>query len=427
MLASYNLFFNRVPFSSTTRKQQQQQSPSKKPRPRLSLLNGDTATTAADTNGNAAAVNGVNSSANRKNNTTAGASSSFSYPNGNVVISKPKTVSSDAPLSATAAATAIMTAVASPVIIPPAGPGANGERPKTPPPPYTDLFPPATPVLILPFNALPHRSSATAATTVVANFPPASASNSHSNSNGTTAAAKKQQESEEATDKKSIWDQPVNPRQRRQGPKYYAERRRTRPPTRAPSLPQQFTAAHLGDDDAGLGNSSSSSQKGGIKCHRRNKSAGVALTVGRGGNAGASVQSSSDELWSGSDKCLDSDSSNNINTKNNNYNGKTGEDGGGIGGCDSKRRSRRDEIQRRMWGKRPSWTAALLATPTASSTAGSSGAAAPPPQPQESGTNHLVVLVHGLGGRPADMALMRGYLQALMPGAEVLSFGGGGW
>ncbi|CAN0290564.1 unnamed protein product, partial [Hapterophycus canaliculatus] len=37
----------------------------------------------------------------------------------------------------------------------------------------------------------------------------------------------------------------------------------------------------------------------------------------------------------------------------------------------------------------------------------------------ESGLNHLIVLVHGLGGRPADMALMRSYLQTLMPGAEV--------
>lgn len=113
---------------------------------------------------------------------------------------------------------------------------------------------------------------------------------------------------------------------------------------------------------------------------------------------------------------------------------------GGARGTKGKRRrkSKRAEIRRKMWGRRPSWATALLAqqqtgtvglpasgpagtdkrvrtaVSAASGAAGTSGA-------RESGTNHLVVLVHGLGGRPADMALMRGYLQALMPGAEVRS------
>lgn len=60
-------------------------------------------------------------------------------------------------------------------------------------------------------------------------------------------------------------------------------------------------------------------------------------------------------------------------------------------------------------------------TEQAGSKSGASGseAAATARITPESGANHLIVLVHGLGGRPADMSLMRGYLQALMPGAEV--------
>ncbi|CAN0325358.1 unnamed protein product, partial [Discosporangium mesarthrocarpum] len=38
----------------------------------------------------------------------------------------------------------------------------------------------------------------------------------------------------------------------------------------------------------------------------------------------------------------------------------------------------------------------------------------------EAGKNHLVVLVHGLGGKAQDMGLMRGFLQTLMPAAEVM-------
>ncbi|CAM9370879.1 unnamed protein product [Choristocarpus tenellus] len=38
----------------------------------------------------------------------------------------------------------------------------------------------------------------------------------------------------------------------------------------------------------------------------------------------------------------------------------------------------------------------------------------------EAGKNHLVVLVHGLGGKAQDMSLMRGFLEILMPAAEVM-------
>ncbi|CAN0233845.1 unnamed protein product, partial [Laminaria digitata] len=188
----------------------------------------------------------------------------------------------------------------------------------------------------------------------------------------------------------------TTPRQPR-GPKYYATRRVR--PSRAPSLPPSGPGGGGG--------------------------------VGGGGDRGYSSSgtgySSSDDVWSSSDQC-----------------------GGGVRrGRDAKRRIRRAEIQKRMWGKRPSWATALLPPPAAATTAtaaaaaaaaaaatatatpvpppargGGAAAAAPgwetPPPRTEAGVNHLIVLVHGLGGRPADMALMRSYLQTLMPEAEVM-------
>lgn len=107
-----------------------------------------------------------------------------------------------------------------------------------------------------------------------------------------------------------------------------------------------------------------------------------------------------------------------------------------------KRRKSKRAIRRKMWGRRPEWATELLADQqtgaasdaaraaangsgrmdervAAALAAASASASAATPAP-ESGANHLVVLVHGLGGRPADMALLRGFLQTLMPGAEVL-------
>ncbi|CAN0276503.1 unnamed protein product, partial [Ectocarpus sp. 12 AP-2014] len=170
---------------------------------------------------------------------------------------------------------------------------------------------------------------------------------------------------------------PEKPTRHQRGPKYYTARRR--PPSRAPSLPSSGSAA------AGAGGAALSSTAG---------------------------YSSSDDVWSGGDS---------------NKDGRQQEANGG----DDKKRTRRDEIQRRMWGKRPSWTGALI-EPTATAataaaaaasvpgaTAGEGAGASAAPR-TESGLNHLIVLVHGLGGRPADMALIRSYLQTLMPGAELM-------
>lgn len=116
-----------------------------------------------------------------------------------------------------------------------------------------------------------------------------------------------------------------------------------------------------------------------------------------------------DDLWSGSDNF----SSGSERRRNERRRGRE---------AVKRRTSKRAEIQRRMWGRRPSWTTALLVPPASSgaggSTDGGAGGATARPK-MESGTNHLIVFVHGLGGRPADMSLMRGYLQTFMPAAEV--------
>ncbi|CBN76012.1 conserved unknown protein [Ectocarpus siliculosus] len=172
------------------------------------------------------------------------------------------------------------------------------------------------------------------------------------------------------------------PTRHQRGPKYYTARRR--PPSRAPSLPSSGSAAAGG---------------------------------GGGGDGGAALSStagysSSDDVWSGGDS---------------NKDGRQQEANGG----DDKKRTRRNEIQRRMWGKRPSWTGALIEPTAAAATAAAAAASVPGATAREgagasaaprteSGLNHLIVLVHGLGGRPADMALIRSYLQTLMPGAELM-------
>ncbi|CAN0217097.1 unnamed protein product, partial [Ectocarpus sp. 4 AP-2014] len=171
---------------------------------------------------------------------------------------------------------------------------------------------------------------------------------------------------------------PRKPTRHQRGPKYYTARRR--PPSRAPSLPSSGSAAAGGGGGAALSS-----------------------TAG---------YSSSDDVWSGGDS---------------NKDGRQQE----VNGGDDKKRTRRDEIQRRMWGKRPSWTGALIEPTAAAATAAAAaasvpgatvgeGAGASAAPRTESGLNHLIVLVHGLGGRPADMALIRSYLQTLMPGAELM-------
>ncbi|CAM9496580.1 unnamed protein product, partial [Sphacelaria rigidula] len=107
-----------------------------------------------------------------------------------------------------------------------------------------------------------------------------------------------------------------------------------------------------------------------------------------------------------------------------------------------KRRKSKRAIRRKMWGRRPEWATELLADQqtggasdaasaaangsgrmderVAAAVAAASAAASTATPAPESGANHLVVLVHGLGGRPADMALLRGFLQTLMPGAEMM-------
>lgn len=214
-------------------------------------------------------------------------------------------------------------------------------------------------------------------------------------------------------EKKSIWDQPASSRQKSRGPKYYTARRSR--PARAPSLPP-----------SGPGAGDGASSGGGGPDHQRRSSVGSGILLG--GDAVSAREAGGYSSGGGTGSGYSSDDSSFLSR----------EDSRQKVTADSQsreaRRTRRAEIQRRMWGKRPEWTTALLAPALTNSAGGAAAAASmpkvgggaagtgergPKPAPTESGVNQLIVLVHGLGGRPADMALMRGFLQTLMPGAEV--------
>eukprot|EP00903_Cladosiphon_okamuranus_P007841 g7586.t1 len=227
---------------------------------------------------------------------------------------------------------------------------------------------------------------------------------------------------------KSIWDQPEQPARQQRGPKYYTARRPR--PTRTPSLPSRGS-------DAG---SSYDSDRGGASAKglRRGSSTGSGFASDSAGDLSTGY-SSSDDMWSAADSGRESGE---VRPRG----GRSGAGAGGKGGGGKgdgpkdgtkgesdakKKRTRRDEIQKRMWGKRPSWTGALIEPAASAATAAAAAASVPGATAREaagaasaprteSGLNHLIVLVHGLGGRPADMALMRSYLQTLMPGAELM-------
>lgn len=193
---------------------------------------------------------------------------------------------------------------------------------------------------------------------------------------------------------KSIWDQPPAGCVQPQGPKYCAARRRLHRPSA--SLPPSGVSGRGG----GAGGFSDRD--------RWDSSDSVSAASVRSVDY---YEDDDDDLWSGSDNF----SSGSERRRNERRHGRE---------AVKRRSSKRAEIQRRMWGRRPSWTTALLVPPASSApgaggaTDGGSGGATARPK-MESGTNHLIVFVHGLGGRPADMSLMRGYLQTLMPAAEV--------
>lgn len=181
---------------------------------------------------------------------------------------------------------------------------------------------------------------------------------------------------------KSIWDQPENPTRQQRGPKYYTARR-SRPPA---------------------GPLTGSGSFGGTVVNSGKGTPVDPLSPDEVGKEGNDVASCETKPVNGGAE--------------------------GSGG-DAKKKTR--EIKKRMWGKRPSWTGALIEPAAGAATAGAAAASVPGASTREaagasaaprteSGLNHLIVLVHGLGGRPADMAFMRSYLQTLMPGAEVRTF-----
>lgn len=190
-----------------------------------------------------------------------------------------------------------------------------------------------------------------------------------------------------AKKKQSIWDQPEKPTRQQRGPKYYTARR-----SRPPAGP---------------------------------------LSSGRSSISDSGRQLSMDSLSpDGLDSDYDSDTRASGEIKPGGIRGVgvgVGTSAVANGGGDTKQKTR--EIKKRMWGKRPSWTGALIEPSAGAATAGAAAASVPGASAREaagaaaaprteSGLNHLIVLVHGLGGRPADMAFMRSYLQTLMPGAE---------
>lgn len=308
-----------------------------------------------------------------------------------------------------------------------AAPGVLGARSKALSPTSLDLDSPPPPAYVDPSRP----SSAYARSRGLGAFAVSPTGSALSNVGSTLSTGTSKLGGSPTPSNKSIWDHPPSTRQRR-GPKYYAERRPR--PTRVASLPPSGASVD-GDLNGGSLHRRSSGGSGSFSGGIRGGGMGDGGDGG-GYSSSSTGYSSSDDAWSGvrdgrlSRRSSSSRRRSNSNSSNNNYGRKNSK------GNDeaAKKRTKRAEIQRRMWGRRPSWTTALLA-PGASATVspgrasggkgswstggrtGGGGASAPPKK--ESGVNHLIVLVHGLGGRPGDMALMRGYLQTLMPAAEV--------
>lgn len=274
---------------------------------------------------------------------------------------------------------------------------ADNERNSAPDPTFNSIVPPvefaatSAPPDTGPPPLVPPRSRPMSFDASIPAGATRSAGGSLSPANSNRGVGKRQNGSPSGSEKaKSIWDQPPTGRVQPRGPKYCAARRRLHRPS--VSLPPSGVSGRSGG-------------AGGFSDRDRWDSSDSV--------SAASVRSvdyyeddDDDDLWSGSDNF----SSGSERRRNERRRGRE---------AVKRRISKRAEIQRRMWGRRPSWTTALLVPPASSgSTDGGAGEATARPK-MESGTNHLIVFVHGLGGRPADMSLMRGYLQTLMPAAEV--------